>query len=86
MSWRVEWTHEAIKDMRRVDRKLQGRILRAIERLAEAGHGDVSSLRPPLEDLRLRVGDWRVRFSYEADTEVIHILHVKHRREAYRED
>ena len=84
MIWRVEWTHEAVKDMRRLDRKTRARVLRAIGRLAATGQGDVSSLKPPLEDRRLRVGEWRVRFAYAADTDTIHILHVKPRSEAYR--
>jgi len=33
-------------------------------------------------EYRLRVGDWRVRFSQDA--EAIPILRVRHRREAYR--
>lgn len=84
MNWRVEWTHEALKDMRRLDRKTRERVLRAIERLAATGQGDVCSLKPPLEDRRLRVGDWRVRFAYGTGTGTIHILHVKPRSEAYR--
>jgi len=33
--------------------------------------------------LRLRVGDWRVRFVYEKP-DIIRILHIRNRREAYR--
>jgi mRNA-degrading endonuclease RelE of RelBE toxin-antitoxin system len=84
MIWRVEWTHEAVKDMRRLDKKMRERVLRAIDRLAATGQGDVRNLKPPFEDRRLRVGDWRVRFAYGADTGTIHILHVKPRSEAYR--
>ena len=32
--------------------------------------------------LRLRVGDWRVRFIYEKP-DIIRILHIRNRREAY---
>jgi mRNA-degrading endonuclease RelE of RelBE toxin-antitoxin system len=86
MNWRVEWAHGALKDMRRLDRKTRERVLHAVDRLATTGQGDVSRLKPPLEDRRLRVGDWRVRFAYDADVGTIQILHVKHRSEAYRED
>jgi hypothetical protein len=33
--------------------------------------------------LRLRVRDWRVRFIYEKP-DIIRILHIRNRREAYR--
>lgn len=59
------------------------RILNAINRFALSGEGDVKRLQdidPP--ELRLRVGDYRVRF-YDSE-EAILVLAVKHRREVYR--
>src|ERR1017187_5208941 len=35
--------------------------------------------------LRLRVGDWRVRFVYEKP-DIIRILHIRNRRDAYRSE
>jgi len=58
-------------------------ILHKIDRFALTSEGDVKQLQridPPV--LRLRVGDYRVRFYDVADT--ITILTVKHRSEAYR--
>jgi mRNA-degrading endonuclease RelE of RelBE toxin-antitoxin system len=55
----------------------------ALRRYAETEVGDVVKLRgldPP--EWRLRVGDYRVRFRRRGDT--LEVLHVAHRREAYR--
>jgi mRNA-degrading endonuclease RelE of RelBE toxin-antitoxin system len=34
--------------------------------------------------LRLHVGDWRVRFVYEKP-DIIRVLHIRNRRDAYRD-
>ncbi|MGA2133030.1 MAG: type II toxin-antitoxin system RelE/ParE family toxin [Bryobacteraceae bacterium] len=58
-------------------------ILAAIHRLAETGVGDVKTLQGMPGEKRLRVGDFRVRFT-EDDVGVLRIRAVKHRKEAYR--
>jgi mRNA-degrading endonuclease RelE of RelBE toxin-antitoxin system len=55
----------------------------AIERFAQTGARDVKMLISEGRQLRLRVGDWRVRFIYEKP-DIIRILHIRNRREAYR--
>jgi mRNA interferase RelE/StbE len=79
----IEWPPNARADVRRIDRAQAMRILTALHRFAEIGEGDVKKLQGDSEELRLRVGDYRVRFTEEADdTLVIHS--VRHRSEAYR--
>jgi mRNA interferase RelE/StbE len=57
-------------------------ILAALHRFAESGEGDVKAL-SGREDLRLRIGDYRLFFiSAAADT--LEILRVLHRSVAYR--
>ena len=58
------------------------RILTALHCFAESGVGDVKRLKGETEELRLRVGDYRVRFTEESDT--LSVDRVLHRREAYR--
>ena len=85
MSRAVAWSRHAVGDLRRLDRATTERIRTAVRRLAEDNHGDVARLQavtPP--EWRLRVGDWRVRFSYDFESQTIHVLRVLHRREAYR--
>ena len=44
--------------------------------------GDIKRLQGETVELRLRVGDYRVRFTEESGT--LHIIRVRHRKEAYR--
>jgi mRNA interferase RelE/StbE len=79
----IEWTQLALADMAALDKAIASRIKKTIERFAETGSGNVKRLQnidPP--EYRLRVGDWRVRFSQEVQN--IRILRVRNRREAYR--
>jgi len=57
-------------------------ILTAIHRLAESGAGRVKMLQGQEGDKRLRVGDYRVRFTEEGDQ--LRIQTVKNRKDAYR--
>lgn len=84
MSWELVWTRPALHDMDRLDRQVAQRVHTALEPLALADEGDIRRLQgvdPP--QWRLRVGDWRVRFTYEADT--VRVLRVLPRGRAYRD-
>jgi mRNA-degrading endonuclease RelE of RelBE toxin-antitoxin system len=59
-------------------------ILRALDRYLVTGAGDIKPLSPPLEGLRLRVGDWRVLFEPSPIPNAIVVSSVAHRSEAYR--
>ncbi len=86
MTWTIEWTDRARRDLRRLDRQVAQRVIRAVERLAETEQGDVRRLenvRPP--EWRLRVGDWRVRFAFDYATRTIQVLRVLPRGPAYRD-
>ena len=52
-------------------------ILTAIHRLAETGSGRVKALKGKGEDKRLRVGDFRVRYTDE-HPDTVHIHALKH--------
>lgn len=79
---RIVWTEAAKADVRALDKPTAMRVLSALHRFAESGAGDVKALQDR-EELRLRIGDYRLFFTYSA-FEVIEVLRVVHRREAYR--
>jgi mRNA-degrading endonuclease RelE of RelBE toxin-antitoxin system len=54
-----------------------------LHRFAESGTGDIKALQGEVEELRLRVGDYRLFFVSTSD-DVIEVHRVRHRREAYR--
>jgi mRNA-degrading endonuclease RelE of RelBE toxin-antitoxin system len=83
MGKKVAWADSAKADLRAIDQATALRILHVLARYLATGEGDVKRLQdvePP--ELRLRVGDYRVRLRDLGDSVVI--LAVKHRREAYR--
>ncbi len=79
---RIHFSDQAKNDIRAIPRHLAMNILTAIHRLAETGGGRVKQLEGESGDLRLRVGDFRVRYTEEKDG--LHIHTVKNRKDAYR--
>jgi mRNA-degrading endonuclease RelE of RelBE toxin-antitoxin system len=79
---RIVWTDRGKADVRAIDRSTALRILQAITRYAREGIGDVKALENESDELRLRVGDWRVFFAFQGGA--IHIERVRHRSQAYR--
>ena len=80
---RIAWTEQAKADVRDVDKATAMRILHALHRFAESGTGDVKALQGDIEELRLRIGDYRLFFVCTG-SDVIEVRRVRHRREAYR--
>ena len=80
---RIVFSDQARSDIRAIPQHIAMNILTAIRRLAESGAGSVKTLQGQDGEKRLRVGDYRVRFTEEhPDTLRIHT--VRNRREAYR--
>ena len=80
---RVLLRPQAARDLERLPNRNRDQVEEAIERFAHTGLGDVKMLAGEERQLRLRVGDWRVRFVYEKP-DIIRVLHIRNRREAYR--
>jgi mRNA interferase RelE/StbE len=79
----IIFTAPARGDVRRIDREQAMRILSALHRFAKTGEGDIRKLQGDSSDMRLRVGDYRVRFTEEPG-DALHIHSVRHRSEIYR--
>jgi mRNA-degrading endonuclease RelE of RelBE toxin-antitoxin system len=80
---RIVISDEAKADIRAIPQHIAMNILTAIHRLAESDSGDVKTLKGNAGEKRLRVGDYRVRFT-EEHPETLRIHTVRHRKEAYR--
>jgi mRNA interferase RelE/StbE len=66
-----------------MDRSDAERIIRALETFAAAGYGDVKALKGALKGrYRLRVGKWRIFFSFEQPDTVV-VTEVDNRGQAY---
>ncbi|ETX03272.1 MAG: hypothetical protein ETSY1_00535 [Candidatus Entotheonella factor] len=84
MSLRIEWTPAAERDIRSLDRVTRERIRQAVSRFAASGYGDVTRLQGYAREWRLRVGQWRVRFTLLADAQTLVVLRILPRGQAYR--
>lgn len=72
----------AIPQLKREIRDESRRIGWAIDRFTTSGLGDVKKLTGQRGEFRLRVGDWRVRFTIDAESQAMVILQVVRRNEA----
>lgn len=88
MTWTVEWDDRARRELRKLDRTTQQRILGYFrERII--GEEDPrrfgKSLRHELQGLwRYRIGDYRAVCQIQDEQLVVLVLVVGHRREVYR--
>jgi mRNA interferase RelE/StbE len=81
--WALEYERRAIKDLRRLDRPVRGRVVAAIEALAiDPSAADIRRL-SGRTDYRLREGDWRVLFELDGPRRVIVIDRILPRGRAY---
>ncbi len=84
--WRVELTPAARRDLRRLDPQIRRRVIDALDGLsAQSPRGDIRRLTGIEAEWRLRVGDWRVRFTREQTTNTVHVLRILPRGRAYRD-
>jgi mRNA interferase RelE/StbE len=79
---RIVWTDPAKADVRSLSKAAAMHILSALHRFAESGAGDVKALQGR-EELRLRIGDYRLFFVY-TNFDTVEVRRVRHRSEAYR--
>lgn len=82
MSYKIEFKHSAVKDLRRISNPFQAKIIDKIESLSNGLTGDIKKLTNSSNDYRLRVGNYRVLFSIEND--IIIIYRIRHRKEVYK--
>ena len=84
MSYRVSWTDRALKDLRRLEKPLVSRIISSVDTFAETGRGDVKKLTNAVGEYRLRVGDWRVRFTLDDGVKILSVIRVLPRGDVYK--
>jgi mRNA interferase RelE/StbE len=86
MTFAIEFTPEAEEDLSRLDKTIAQYISNKIEWLSQ----NIENIIPaPLKGkfkgkYKLRVGDWRVVYSFEHSTQIITVYAVRHRSEVYK--
>lgn len=89
MAWAVEFDPDAVKDLKKLDRQVQLRILQFLrERLAPMDHprelGEALAGSALGSYWKYRVGDWRITCDLQDGRIVVRVLRVGNRREVDR--
>ena len=89
MAWRVEFDPDAVKDLKKLDKQIQIRILDFLrERLARLDNprelGEALAGSKLGNYWKYRVGDWRIICDLQDQRIVVRVLRVGNRREVYR--
>ena len=89
LAWQIEFDLDALKELKRLDRPVQIRLVAFLrDRLAPLE--DPRSLGEALSGARLgsywkyRVGDWRIVCDIQDQRVVVRVLRLGNRRELYR--
>lgn len=87
MSWKIEFTKTATKQIHNLDFLIQQRIKDAIaEKLLTNPDRYLVGLLGELSDLyKFRVGDYRLLCSKDGKKLIIHVIKVAHRKDVYLE-
>ena len=89
MAWRVEFDPDAVKDLKKLDKQIQVRILDFLRgRLARLDNprelGEALAGSKLGNYWKYRVGDWRIICDLQDERIVVRVLRVGNRREVYR--
>lgn len=76
----IRYSKQAIKTINAMDQPTKLRIKNAVEKLPD---GDVKPLKGTKDSFRIRVGNWRILFSYMSQDEVL-IEKIAPRGEVYK--
>ena len=87
MAWRIEFEQSAKKELTRLDRQAQARILRFLRERIATGEDPRRHGRPLRRDLsglwKYRMGDYRIVADIQDDRVLVLVVRVGHRRRVY---
>ncbi len=82
--WSLFLTYVAEKDLTKLPERDLQTVIQALDRLTQNPSSvDIRKLTGSSNEWRLRVGKWRIRFMFVANTHTIQILRVLPRKSAY---
>ena len=85
VSYRLELTKTAAKELRSLERGWMGKILVALEALAEEPRpSGCKKLVGSEFTYRIRVGDYRVVYELQDSILLVLVVRIRHRRDVYR--
>jgi len=85
LKYRIEVKKSAAKELKKISKSDQKRIVRAIDNLAEnLPNPDTTKLKGNNPFHRIRVGDYRIIYEIQNDILLILIIKIGHRKDIYR--
>lgn len=87
MGYEVEWTAPALRELRKLDKPLARRVLKAVTKLGSNPRppGVRALTGQPPGTMRLRIGDYRVVYVIQDHLILVTVVRLAHRREVYRD-
>ncbi len=86
MAWQLIILPAAQKDLDRLPARDAAAVARELDRLAaDPGGTDLKKLRGQQNEWRIRVGSYRIRFTFDRSAGAIRVLRILPRGSAYRE-
>lgn len=83
-TYRITYKGSVAKELRKIDRQTQKRLLAAIEGLATNPRPDgVKKLKSKYDHYRIRVGNYRVVYEIADGQLCVLVLRVAHRKDVY---
>jgi len=83
-TYRITYKGSVAKELRKIDRQTQKRLLAAIEGLATNPRPDgVKKLKNKYDHYRIRVGNYRVVYEIADEQLRVLVLRVAHRKDVY---
>lgn len=86
MSYEIEWTASALRELRKLDKQTGRKIALAVTALGidPRPPGCRALTGRPAGVMRIRIGDHRVVYQVEDTKVLVTVVRVAHRREVYR--
>ena len=86
MKYEVRLSHRAERDLDRLDKPTQKRMMRRLEQLAEDPHDPrISAPLSGVEDLRKsRVGDWLIIYTTKERERIVIVVMIERRGQVYK--
>ena len=83
-TYSIEFTNDARRALKRLDKPVQRRVIEAIQALADTPRPSGVKALTSSSYLRIRVGDWRIVYEVHDGRLVIVVITIGHRGSVYR--
>ncbi|NCD43059.1 MAG: type II toxin-antitoxin system RelE/ParE family toxin [Bacteroidia bacterium] len=84
-TYRIDWKASALRELKRLDRKIVPRIITSVEALSSNPFpSGVKKLHGGESTFRIRIGDYRVIYEVSSNHLIVEIARIRHRKDVYK--